>query len=133
MKQLTPTEARARAARLRRIVRNGEELLNLLATMRQDVYREFIDQVHGTDRWEQRRDDFWDDLDKNYGNLQRIIPGRVESARRELISLGEPESFTRSKPEPKRTESREDYGRIMTEALEAVEDTEDLGAIICNL
>lgn len=133
MKELTPAEARARAARLRRIVRNGEELLNLLATMRQDVYREFIDQVHGTDRWEQRRDDFWDDLDKNYGNLQRIIPGRVESARRELISLGEPEKFTRSKPEPKRTENPEDYSRIMVEALEAAEDTEDMGAIICNL
>lgn len=134
MRQLKPHEQKARAARLRRIVRNGEELLKLLASMREDVYHEFIDQIHGTDRWEQRRDDYWDDLERFYGNLQRMIPGKVESARRELRGLGEPENFTRKQAEPEKREPKQEnerYSRILEEALE-----EDRGIdleVICNL
>ncbi len=133
MRALTPSEQKARAARLRRIVRNGEELTKLLKIMREDVYHEFIDQVHGTNRWQEARDDYWNDLDRNYGNCQRVIPGRVEHARRELLGLGEPESFTRKKAEPEqKLQLKEpDYSKLFEEALQ-----EDRGIdmeTVCNL
>lgn len=132
--RMTPAQIKARVARLRRIVRNGEALAKLIGQMRKDVYAEFTDQIRGTDRWEQRRDDYWDDLDRHYGNLQRMMPGKTEMARRELRGLGEPESVTRSKPEPENPPKREEEGHspLLIAALKEFGDRE-FDEAICNL
>lgn len=127
MEKLTPSEKKLRAARLRRIVRNGEELRKLLKIMRDDVYREYIDQVHGDDRWQQKRDDFWDTLEKSYGGTQEVVPHAVERARQGLKALGEPERFTREKA--KRPARPEDYSGL----LETFDQADDLRDVIGNL
>jgi hypothetical protein len=127
MEKLSPSEKKLRAARLRRIVRNGEELRRLLKIMRDDVYREYIYQVHGDDRWQQKRDDFWDTLEKSYGGAQEVVPHAVDRARRELKALGEPERFTREKAE--RSARSEDYSGL----LETLDQSDDLRDVIGNL
>ena len=136
MKQLNPSEQRARAARLRRIVRNGEELVKLLATMKQDLYAEYIDTVEGTERWQQRRDDYWSDLTRNFGKLQEILPWNVRSAQAALKQLGEPEKFTRKAPAPEAAPKPENAGPALFDRFtpESVSRDDDDGlADICNL
>ena len=95
-----------RASRLRRIVRNGEEIVRRLARMSEDLHREVPEAYHTMERGSDRAADLLSDIRDAFDRTAFFAKGQAKQAADRLMQADQPVRFTR----PRKTEAAPEAG-----------------------
>lgn len=116
-----PQVSAVRAARLRRIARNGNKIVVLLEALYKDLLAETPERFRGMERSSARMGDAREDYSKAHERASFFAKSNAEYAERQLKAAGEPVSIERKRREQAVaiTPLNDDNGPTLLESYEA--------------